>query len=132
MDLYREIDVRGVLPAIDVPTLVVQRRDDRISTVGQGRYIAEAVPGAKYVELEGADHLPIAGDQDALLDEVESSSLAAVAAANRSGRWRRSSSPTSSARPHGRRSSATAPGASCSSATMPPSAASSTSTAAAR
>jgi len=71
MDLYREIDVRGVLPAIDVPTLVLQRRDDRISNVGQGRYLAEAIPGAKYVELEGADHLPVTGDQDALLDEVE-------------------------------------------------------------
>lgn len=71
MDLYREIDVRGVLPAIDVPALVLQRRDDRIATVGQGRYIAEAIPGAKYVELEGADHLPVTGDRDALLDEVE-------------------------------------------------------------
>ncbi|MGN6557438.1 MAG: adenylate/guanylate cyclase domain-containing protein [Solirubrobacterales bacterium] len=71
MDLYRELDVRAVLPAIDVPTLVMQRRDDRISRVGQGRYLAEAIPGAKYVELEGADHLPVTGDQDALLDEVE-------------------------------------------------------------
>jgi class 3 adenylate cyclase len=71
MDLYREIDVRPVLPAIDVPTLVLQRRDDRISRVGQGRYLAEAIPGAKYVELEGEDHLPVTGDQDALLDEVE-------------------------------------------------------------
>jgi class 3 adenylate cyclase len=71
MDLYREIDVRGVLPAIDVPTLVLQRRDDRISPVGQGRYLAEPIPGAKYVEMEGADHLPITGDQDTLLDEVE-------------------------------------------------------------
>jgi pimeloyl-ACP methyl ester carboxylesterase len=71
MDLYREIDIRGVLPALDVPTLVLQRRDDRISPVGQGRYLAEAIPGATYVELEGADHLPVTGDQDALLDEVE-------------------------------------------------------------
>jgi len=71
MDLYRELDVRAVLPAIDVPTLVLQRRDDRIARVGQGRYLAEAIPGAKYVELEGADHLPVTGDQDALLDEVE-------------------------------------------------------------
>jgi pimeloyl-ACP methyl ester carboxylesterase len=71
MDLYREIDVRSVLPAIDVPTLVLQRRDDRISRVGQGRYLAESIPGARYVELEGADHLPVTGDQDALLDEVE-------------------------------------------------------------
>lgn len=51
MHLYREIDVRGVLPAIDVPMLVLQRRDDRICTVGQGRYLAEAIAGAKYVEL---------------------------------------------------------------------------------
>jgi pimeloyl-ACP methyl ester carboxylesterase len=71
MDLYRELDVRAVLPAIDVPTLILQRREDRISAVGQGRYLAEAIPGAKYVELEGADHLPVTGDQDALLDEVE-------------------------------------------------------------
>jgi class 3 adenylate cyclase len=71
MDLYREIDVRGVLPAIDVPTLVLQRRDDRIAQVGQGRYLAQAIRGAKYVELEGEDHLPVTGDQDALLDEVE-------------------------------------------------------------
>lgn len=71
MDLYREIDVRGVLPAIDVPTLILQRRDDRIARVGQGRYLAQAIPGARYVELEGADHLPVTGDADALLDEVE-------------------------------------------------------------
>jgi class 3 adenylate cyclase len=71
MDLYREIDVRAVLPTIDVPTLVLQRRDDRISRVDQGRFLAEAIPGARYVELEGADHLPVTGDQDALLDEVE-------------------------------------------------------------
>jgi pimeloyl-ACP methyl ester carboxylesterase len=71
MSLYREIDVRAVLPAIDVPTLVLQRRGDKISQVGQGRYLAEAITEAKYVELEGEDHLPVAGDQDALLDEVE-------------------------------------------------------------
>jgi pimeloyl-ACP methyl ester carboxylesterase len=71
MDLYRELDVRPILPAIDVPTLVLHRRDDRIALVGQGRYLGEAIPGARYVELEGADHLPVVGDQDALLDEVE-------------------------------------------------------------
>ena len=71
VSLYREIDVRAVLPAVDVPTLILQRRGDRIAQVGQGRYLAQAIPGAKYVELEGEDHLPIVGDQDALLDEVE-------------------------------------------------------------
>jgi pimeloyl-ACP methyl ester carboxylesterase len=71
MDLYRELDVRAVLPAIDVPTLILQRRDDRVARVGQGRYLAQAIPDAKYVELEGGDHLPVTGDTDALLDEVE-------------------------------------------------------------
>jgi class 3 adenylate cyclase len=71
MDLYRDLDVRAVMPAIDVPTLVLQRRDDRISRVGQGRYLAKAIRGAKYVELDGEDHLPVTGDSDALLDEVE-------------------------------------------------------------
>jgi class 3 adenylate cyclase len=71
MGLYREIDVRGVLPAIDVPTLILQRRGDRIARVDQGRYLAQGIPGAKYVELAGEDHLPVTGDQDELLDEVE-------------------------------------------------------------
>jgi pimeloyl-ACP methyl ester carboxylesterase/class 3 adenylate cyclase len=71
MSLYEEIDTRGVLPAIDVPTLIVQRRGDRISPVEQGRYLAEVIPGARYVELDGEDHIPIVGDQDSVLDEIE-------------------------------------------------------------
>ena len=71
MDLYREIDIRPVLQSIDVPTLVLHRADDRIVFVRQGRYLAREIPGARYVELEGTDHLAWAGDQDTLLDEVE-------------------------------------------------------------
>jgi class 3 adenylate cyclase len=71
MNLYREIDVRSALPAIDVPTLVLHRRDDGLIPARQARYLAEHIPGARYVELEGADHLPTVGDLDALLDEVE-------------------------------------------------------------
>jgi class 3 adenylate cyclase len=71
INLYREMDVRSALPAIDVPTLVLHRREDGVVRVAQGRYLAEAIPGARLVELEGDDHLPFAGDQDALLDEVE-------------------------------------------------------------
>jgi len=71
MDLYREMDVRSVLPAIDVPSLVLHRTGDRMIPVGQARYLAEAIPGARYVELPGEDHLPFAGDLDAVLDEVE-------------------------------------------------------------
>jgi pimeloyl-ACP methyl ester carboxylesterase len=71
IDLYREIDARSILPSIDVPVLVAHRRDDKIVPVRQGRYLAERIPNARYVELEGADHLVQIGDQDALLDEVE-------------------------------------------------------------
>jgi pimeloyl-ACP methyl ester carboxylesterase len=71
LDLYREIDVRSVLPAIRIPTLVLHRADDRIVPARQGRYLAEQIPNARYVELSGADHLPMVGDQDELLDELE-------------------------------------------------------------
>jgi pimeloyl-ACP methyl ester carboxylesterase len=68
---YPKIDVRNVLPAIRVPTLVLHRRDDRQVPVRMGRFLAEHIPGAKYVELEGDDHLFFLGDTDALLDEIE-------------------------------------------------------------
>ncbi|HEY1286231.1 MAG TPA: alpha/beta fold hydrolase [Solirubrobacterales bacterium] len=71
MDLYREMDVRPALDAISAPTLVLHRAEDRIVPARQGRYIADRIPSARYVELPGPDHLPIVGDQDALLDEVE-------------------------------------------------------------
>jgi pimeloyl-ACP methyl ester carboxylesterase len=71
MELYREMDVRAILPAIDVPTLVLHREEDRMIAVDQGRYLADEIPGARYVELPGEDHLPFTGDIDAMLDEVE-------------------------------------------------------------
>jgi pimeloyl-ACP methyl ester carboxylesterase len=71
MGLYREIDVRRVLPAISAPTVVLHRAEDRMIPARQGRYIADHIPGARYVELPGADHLPTVGDQGALLDEIE-------------------------------------------------------------
>jgi class 3 adenylate cyclase len=66
-----EIDVRHVLPSIYVPTLVIHRTEDQCLKVEEGRYVAERIPGAKYIELAGQDHLPFVGDQDAILDEVE-------------------------------------------------------------
>ena len=71
IELYRELDAREVLPTIDLPVLVLHRRDDRVVPVRQGRYLAEKIPGARYVELSGADHFAMLGDQDDLLDEVE-------------------------------------------------------------
>jgi pimeloyl-ACP methyl ester carboxylesterase len=71
IDLYREIDVRAVLPTISVPTLVLHRKDDWVVPVGQGRYLAERIPNARFVELRGSDHLVMAGDEEAVLDETE-------------------------------------------------------------
>jgi class 3 adenylate cyclase len=65
-----ETDVRDVLPSVRVPTLVVHRAGDRAIIAGHGRYIAEHIAGARYVELPGEEHVPFMGDQDALLDEV--------------------------------------------------------------
>ena len=66
-----EIDVRRVLPSIRVPSLVIHRTNDQCLKVEEARYVAQKIPGAKYIELPGHDHLPFVGDQDAILDEVE-------------------------------------------------------------
>jgi class 3 adenylate cyclase len=68
--LTTQIDVRHVLPAIRVPTLILHRTGDRPVNVGNARYLAERIAGAKYVELPGVDHTPFMGDVDALLGEV--------------------------------------------------------------
>lgn len=65
------IDVRQLLPELTVPTLIVHRRDDRYIRVGCGRYLAESIPGARYVELPGQDNLFFVGDVDALVDQLE-------------------------------------------------------------
>jgi class 3 adenylate cyclase len=71
MKAIQQVDVRDLLPLIQVPTLILHRRDNRFIRVGHGRYLAEHIPGAKYVELAGDDHLYFVGDADALLDEIE-------------------------------------------------------------
>jgi class 3 adenylate cyclase len=69
--LIFETDVRGALPAIRVPTLVLHRRDNAWMRIDHGRYLAEHIPGARLVELEGDEHVPFVGDVDALVGEVE-------------------------------------------------------------
>ena len=66
-----EDDVRDVLPAISVPTLVIQRETDSYRQPGHGRYLANHIPDASYVEVPGSDHLPYVGDQDVIVDEIE-------------------------------------------------------------
>jgi DNA-binding SARP family transcriptional activator/class 3 adenylate cyclase len=65
------VDIRPILGEVRAPTLVLHRRDDRTCGVDGGRYVAEHIPGARFVPLSGSDHLWMCGDQDELLDEVE-------------------------------------------------------------
>jgi class 3 adenylate cyclase/alpha-beta hydrolase superfamily lysophospholipase len=65
------IDVRDILPTIHVPTLVLHRRDETAVPIRRGRELAAGIPGAKFVELEGIDHMPWIGDQEALVDEIQ-------------------------------------------------------------
>jgi class 3 adenylate cyclase len=64
------MDIRSSLPAVRVPTLVLHRRDDRDSRVEEGRYVAEHIKGATFIELAGQDHF-VAIDPDQILDAVE-------------------------------------------------------------
>jgi pimeloyl-ACP methyl ester carboxylesterase/DNA-binding winged helix-turn-helix (wHTH) protein len=66
-----QIDVRDVLPAIRVPTLVLHRAGDRCLLAEEGRYVASLIPDARFVKLPGDDHLPFVGDQEAMVAEVE-------------------------------------------------------------
>jgi class 3 adenylate cyclase len=66
-----EIDIRHVLPAISVPTLIVHRIGDQDVNVEEGRWMAEQIREARFVELPGDDHIPWVGDQDAVLDEIQ-------------------------------------------------------------
>jgi class 3 adenylate cyclase/pimeloyl-ACP methyl ester carboxylesterase len=73
VDLWRtnvEIDVRSLLGSIQAPTVVIHRREEAIDT-RNAEYLASAIAGARLVVLDGADHLPWIGDQDAVIDEME-------------------------------------------------------------
>jgi class 3 adenylate cyclase len=67
----KEIDVTGILSAIGVPTLVLHRSGDPVVPVEGGRQMGEQIPGARFVELPGGDHIPWLGDADRVVDEVE-------------------------------------------------------------
>jgi class 3 adenylate cyclase len=66
-----EGDVRPLLPSVSVPTLVLHRQRDLYIALGAGRFLAEHIPGARFVAVPGDDHLFFVGDTDALVDEIE-------------------------------------------------------------
>jgi pimeloyl-ACP methyl ester carboxylesterase len=65
-----QVDVRDVLPSVQCPTLVLHRTGDLDAEVDEGRYLAGRIPGARFVELAGGDHLPVV-DPDQIVDEIE-------------------------------------------------------------
>jgi class 3 adenylate cyclase len=69
--MFIEIDVRDVVPSVQVPTLVLHRRLDRLVNVRHGRWLAEHLPNAELVELPGGDHLPWGEGADELIDKVQ-------------------------------------------------------------
>ena len=66
-----EMDLRDLLPQVRVPTLILHRTGDTWIDVAHGRYLAEHIPGARYVELPGADHRHAVGDVEPILTEIE-------------------------------------------------------------
>jgi class 3 adenylate cyclase len=65
------IDIRAVLPAVHVPTLVLHREGDPLVTVKEARFVADRIPDATLRVLRGVDHLPWVGDQGAVTEEIE-------------------------------------------------------------
>jgi class 3 adenylate cyclase len=71
LELNGDVDVRDVLPSIRVPTLVLNRREDTVINPLHSRYLAEHIPGARHVEVEGIDNMFSAGDLDEVIGEVQ-------------------------------------------------------------
>ncbi|MCW2653320.1 MAG: lipJ [Mycobacterium sp.] len=65
------IDVRPILPTLTAPTLVIHAREDNAVPVQGGRYLADHIPGARYLEVEGADHTPVLTEPDKVLTGIE-------------------------------------------------------------
>jgi class 3 adenylate cyclase len=66
-----DTDARDVLSAITVPTLILHKAGDPFTGPEHGRYLAERIPRARYVELAGVDHLFFAEDSDRLVAEIQ-------------------------------------------------------------
>jgi pimeloyl-ACP methyl ester carboxylesterase len=71
LSMIMDTDVRHVLPSIRTPTLVIHRSGDMATPIAGGRYLAEHIPDARFVEVAGNDHFPWVGDADAIMDLVE-------------------------------------------------------------
>ncbi|MEP1209424.1 MAG: adenylate/guanylate cyclase domain-containing protein [Rhizobiaceae bacterium] len=70
LKMNTQIDIRNILPSIHVPSLILHRTGDQDANVEEGRFIADHIHGAKFVELPGNDHLPWVGDQDGIIENI--------------------------------------------------------------
>jgi class 3 adenylate cyclase len=66
-----QFEVRAVLPAVRTPTLVLHRKDNAYIRAGNGRYLAEHIAGARYLEVPGRDHLYHVGQTGIILDAIQ-------------------------------------------------------------
>jgi class 3 adenylate cyclase/pimeloyl-ACP methyl ester carboxylesterase len=66
-----DLDVRDALPRIRVPTLIMHRPRELVWDVRHSRYLAEHIPDARYLELDGVDSFPFVGDSDAIIEETQ-------------------------------------------------------------
>ncbi|HSS04867.1 MAG TPA: adenylate/guanylate cyclase domain-containing protein [Solirubrobacterales bacterium] len=71
LEMFLDTDVRGTLPLIQAPTLVLHRRGDKAVNYRAARWLAEQIEGSRYGELEGEDHFPWVGDSNAALEAIE-------------------------------------------------------------
>jgi pimeloyl-ACP methyl ester carboxylesterase len=72
MRMNSQIDISDIVSTIRVPTLVIHRTDDKAINVEGGRFLAENIPGARYIELPGVDHAPMIGDNaDEIADAIQ-------------------------------------------------------------
>ena len=71
LSLYKELDVRPVLGSIATPTLVLHRSRDLVVQAGAGRFLGENIPGARFVELDGDDHIAWTDDWQTVVEEIE-------------------------------------------------------------
>jgi class 3 adenylate cyclase len=70
MNIILDMDVRDALPLIQAPTLILHTKDNQVITADHGRYLAEHIPGAKYVELAGDEHALYGANENLVLDEI--------------------------------------------------------------
>jgi len=71
MEMNSQIDITDILPSIHVPTLVIHRTEDTLIDVEAGRLLGSAIPGAQYIELPGADHLPMVGNTNLITEAID-------------------------------------------------------------